>query len=49
MEDDNALDILKWLFKDETTVDLSGILTLHGTEQSGTKWNVSLASILVHF
>lgn len=26
MEDDNALDIIKWLFKDSTSVDYSGKL-----------------------
>ncbi|KAI6215412.1 hypothetical protein M3Y94_00382500 [Aphelenchoides besseyi] len=46
MEDDNALDILKWLFKEETTVNRSGILTLHrGDEKS--KWNARLKGNLL--
>jgi hypothetical protein len=39
-EDDNFLDIDKWIFKEETNVDLSGILTLHTKEEEPTKWNV---------
>lgn len=45
IEDDNVIDILKWLFKEETNVDLAGVLTLHLNEKqesdkTATKWNV---------
>lgn len=40
MEDENIVDILKWLFKSETNIDLSGVLTLYSFDEP-TKWNVS--------
>lgn len=33
MEDDNAADIVKWLFKDDTKVDLSDELELRHSDQ----------------
>ncbi|KAI6239101.1 Type I inositol 3,4-bisphosphate 4-phosphatase [Aphelenchoides fujianensis] len=46
MEDDNALDIVKWLFKEETIPNLSGTLTLHRGEQT-SKWNARLKGNLL--
>jgi hypothetical protein len=46
MEDENVVDILKWLFKDETNADLSGILTLNSESEEPIKWNVSCKSII---
>lgn len=42
MEDENVVDILKWLFKDETQIDLSAVLTLHPKDEEPTRWNVSV-------
>jgi hypothetical protein len=41
MEDENVVDILKWLFKDETKVDIFGVLILQSKNEEPTKWNVS--------
>lgn len=40
MEDDNALDIIKWLFKDDTKVDFEGILIKEDENGVGAEWMV---------
>ncbi|KAI1729322.1 type I inositol 3,4-bisphosphate 4-phosphatase [Ditylenchus destructor] len=46
MEDDNALDIIRWLFKESTKVDLSGTLT---SEHKGdqVEWEAKLRGNLL--
>jgi len=40
MEEDNANDIIKWLFKDKTQVDCKGIVEMSGDGARKTKWEV---------
>ncbi|CAD5217073.1 unnamed protein product [Bursaphelenchus okinawaensis] len=46
MEDDNALDIVKWLFKSDTIVDLEGTLKIIETDKE-TVWNARLRGNLL--
>lgn len=41
MEDDNALDIIKWLFREDTKLDLSGRLFMYNAGER-SEWDVSL-------
>uniref|UniRef100_A0A914N3I7 Uncharacterized protein n=2 Tax=Meloidogyne incognita TaxID=6306 RepID=A0A914N3I7_MELIC len=47
MEEDNANDIIKWLFKDKTQVDCKGIVEMSGDGARKTKWEARLRGNLL--
>uniref|UniRef100_A0A914MIQ9 Uncharacterized protein n=1 Tax=Meloidogyne incognita TaxID=6306 RepID=A0A914MIQ9_MELIC len=47
MEEDNANDIIKWLFKEKTQVDCKGIVEMSGDGARKTKWEARLRGNLL--
>ena len=40
MEEDNANDIIKWLFKNTTKTDCKGVVEMSGDGARKTRWEV---------
>lgn len=49
MEDDNALDIVKWLFKPDTKVDYSGNLFRLLENDVTSEWEVFNVAYTIYF